>query len=59
MVNKESQIAWLEIMQKENYKVINKPHQTFGLEIKKKKVHKMLNVHKSVKSLVKISYDHV
>lgn len=52
MVNKESQIAWLEIMQKENYKVINKPHQTFGLEIKKKKVHKMLNVHKSVKSLV-------
>lgn len=52
MVNKESQIAWLEIMQKENYKVINKPHQTFGIEIKKKKVHKMLNVHKSVKLLV-------
>lgn len=59
MVNKESQIAWLEIMQKENYKVINKPHQTFGLEIKKKKVNKMFRVHESVKLLVKISYDHV
>lgn len=52
MVNKESQIAWLEIMQKENYKVINKPHQTFGLEIEKKKVNKMFRVHESVKLLV-------